>query len=153
MRESFVFLGMETDHGIGFWAIIFLIAPLAIRLAWDGHEILVCRREVNHGKHTTATAFFIFVAAFAVWLIEPVKTVFQPFMLSWGIFWMFFDYGLNIIRGKRILYIDLGTDGKQSFFDSIYEKLGPYPILGAKLWFLLLTFSIYFYWTLITGTI
>lgn len=151
MNGRFMFFGMETDHGIGFWSIIILFSPLAIRLAWDGHEILVRKREVNHGKHTTATAFFILIAAFAVWVLEPVRSVFQPFMLSWGIFWMLFDYSLNIIRGERFFYIDLGTDGKQSFFDSIYEKLGPYPVLGVKLWFLLLSFSIYFYWTLISG--
>lgn len=151
MRESFEFLGMETDHGIGFRAIIFLFSPLIIRLMWDGHEILIQKCEVNHGKHATATVFFILIAAIAVWLTEPVKTVFQPFLLSWGIFWMGFDYALNLIRGEKIFYIDLGDDGYQSFFDSIYEKVGPHVILFTKVWFLLVGFSVYFYWSLIIG--
>lgn len=148
---AFKILWLEADHSIGFWSIIILFLPLIIRLAWDGHRILVERKEVKHGKHSTATAFFIFIAALAVWCLEPVKTIFQPFLLSWGIFWMFFDYALNLIRGERIFYIDLGLDGKRSFFDSVYERIGVHGTLFAKVWFLLLGISLYFNWSYFIG--
>lgn len=142
---------METDHSISMWSVLLLSVPLVVRTVWDGHRILVKRKEVNHGKHWSATAFFIFVSAFSAWRLEPVEYLFQPLLLSWGIFWMLFDYMLNIIRGKDFFYIDVGLDGKQSNFDRIYEWLGPYGTFAVKLWFLLLTILVYFHLSYIIG--
>jgi len=147
--EGFNFLGLETDYGISFVAIVLMCMPLMLRLSFDALWILVVKKEVDHTAHSAAMFALMVFISIHVYSIEQTHNVIQPFFFQIGIFTLFFDYGLNLVRGLKWHYIDQGLDGKQSFADSVYQRIGVLGTLFLKLWLALLCFSVYFYWTLI----
>lgn len=139
----------NMDFGISFGAVILLLLPLIFRLFLDLFLIKVIKEEVPHKAHTYITGVVIFITSWAVLMTEPVYYLFQPLLFEVGIFWLFFDYVLNLIRGEKFFYIDLGLDGKQSWFDSWYVKFGWLNVLFLKLMLFAFSFLVYFQLSLI----
>jgi hypothetical protein len=147
--NTFTLFWLETDHGIQPVSVVLLFLPLIFRIVWDGYKILVEREEINHEKHTTATACFMFLTSYAVFRIEPVRYMVQPVLLSWGIFWLFFDYLLNLLRGKNFFYVDQGEVSAK--IEKVYVFLGPWKTLAVKLWWFTVVLSVYFHMSYILG--
>ncbi len=145
---GFNFLGLQTDYGISFVALALMCVPTILRLLFDAFWIRVIKKEVNHLLHSAVMGVLMVLIAIHVYFIESTHNMTQPLFFQFGIFTLFFDYGLNLIRGKKWYYIDQGLDGNQSWADRVYQKIGVYGTLGLKLWIALLCFSIYFYWSL-----
>lgn len=151
MRSTFYLMGMESDYTIHWYSLFLLTLPTILRLAYDYYTIVNKKTEVNHLQHTLITSAGMIIVSCIVWRLEPIKYLFQPFLLSTGIFVLFFDYLLSVLRGKNPFYIDEGKDGKQSYADRVYERIGPIGTAFFKLWYVLVVICFYFYWTLITG--
>jgi len=142
---------MQSDLTIHWYSLLLLSLPTIIRLWYDYHTIVHDKHEVRHVHNTVYTAIGMIVCSFVVWRIEPVQYLFQPFLLSTAIFVLFFDYLLNLLRGKGMFYIDLGTDGKQSFADSVYERLGYFGTAFFKLWWVGVCMGCYFFWSYVVS--
>jgi len=142
--KAFIFFGMQSDFCFR-WAMLLLVIPLGLRLWWDYHTIVNQKKEVNHAAHTILTGVMMAVVSVFDWALGPTKFYFQPLILSFGVFVLFFDYALNLLRGLNWWYVDEGLDGKQSLTDRIYTMLPWYGILFLKFWIFLLGFSVYFF--------
>jgi len=145
---AFIFIGMEPDFGIQPISLALLFVPLLFRLYLDYETIVIHNERPNHSLHTAITGALMAVLSVIVWYIEPVKYCWQPFLLMWGIFGLFFDYLLNILRKKEWYYITVDNPG---IFDRAFLAIGVWGELFFKLWWLLTTFSVYFYMSYITG--
>lgn len=140
----FIIYGMESDYGPT-WSILLLFLPLAFRLFMDWYTITKDKKEVNHIMSTLITGALMLVCCSADLNQGHARFFIQPILMSWGIFFMFFDYSLNLLRGKSWYYIDEEKDGVGSLSDLLYAKWGVWGTLFFKVWFLLVTFSVYFY--------
>lgn len=145
MRNYFYFLGMKSDLTIHWYALLLLALPTILRLTFDWYTISRKKVEVNHKQHTIFTALGMIIVSWIVWRIEPVQYLIQPVFLSIGIFVLFFDYMLNLLRGKNFFYIDRGTDGKQSLSDKAYSVMGTFGTAFFKLWVVGVCMGVYFY--------
>lgn len=138
---------------MSFISVVLILLPLIVKLTLDGYRILVEKEEVNHGKSLTLAVAVGIVISYVVWRIEPVQYYFQPALLSWSVFWAFFDTTLNLITGKKWSYIDanIQSGGIHSTSDKVYAMVGILGVLFAKAWFLALGLFVYFGWHVITG--
>jgi len=112
-------------------AILLLTIPLILRLLLDFWKIKIKKQEPDHSVHTVYTGLVMVIISL-LHLIIFEKTFYQAFLLEWGIFWMVFDYALNLLRGLSWNYIDQGIDGKSSLADKLYKKAGWKLILMFK---------------------
>lgn len=142
--KTFIIYGMESDFGLH-WLLILLLIPLIHRLWLDHRTIKKLKNEVDHKKHTIITGALMVLLSFPVWVYGPCRYLFQPILLSWGIFLMFFDYFLNLLVGKSWYYIDEALDGKGSLTDRLWLYTGVWGSLFVKSWILMVTFAVYFY--------
>lgn len=136
---------MESDFGFH-GSLIFLIAPLLIRVKWDT-LVIKAGYEIPHGIHTWVTAGMYLVISLPIWWWGPERFLFQPFLFGGAIFAFSFDYLLNIARHLKLIYVDQGTDGISSKTDAFYKNMDWWIILFFKLIVLLFGFSFEFYWS------
>lgn len=137
---------MTADRAIGLWPAVLMILPLITRLFFDYLEIMVYKTEVRHKTQAILTGIQMLSFSYIASSLEPVE-YWKAMVLSWATFWLIFDYALNLLRGEKWHYIDLGKDGKRSLFDSIYERAGVLGTLFLKLWFFLFAIYAYFFWS------
>lgn len=151
---NFNIFGEEADFPFQSINLIFLIIPI-VKAAIDVFLFEKKGKAVNHNKHLLYALVAGLVFSFIDWRISPVTYLAQSMLLGVGYYFVFFDYVRNLFAGKNIFYIDYdGTTDKveDSKWDTeIYAKLKIPGVLFVKFWVGLLSLSVYYLMTLITG--
>jgi len=112
--------------------VIFLIAPLIIKLRWD-YVAWLAKKHINHPQRWAATAVGMLILSFLVWRIAPIKYLIQPFCLSAAIFCMLFDYLINWLEDRDWWFIPDEYDYDASWTDkNIYAPLGLWWLMIIK---------------------
>lgn len=151
--------GMEADYGISWIAIIILFIPLIQRLIMDIHQIKIEQKEINHKLHTFYTGVIMLMGSLIIADLDHgqdgisiIILWFKAVCLSFSIFFLLFDYVLNICLRKKWYYIDTGKgDSIHSISDGLYAKLGVIGTAFIKICTFLIGISIYFLSSYIVG--
>lgn len=119
-------------------ATIFLfLLPLIGRLAWDYHTIMVQKRFIDARSHFLRWGYTT-IGVFLIALLNHLRIDFKPYLLCGvaaqaGIFFLGFDWGLNILRGLKWSYRSPMVD-HPSFFERLRQKTWiPIEVL-VKIW-------------------
>lgn len=91
---------MNAD--ITFLKVIVGLALLFV--AYDWFKIEIRKKDINHRKSWTARAFLCVVAS--IFISDTSIDIVENLVASIGIVWFVFQYGLNLARGKRFMYIN-----------------------------------------------
>lgn len=124
--------------------MLFLLAPL-MRIVWDFRVIEVHNSSIPYLKHNIVTGITMLAQAIIIHLLLGAPLV-DATLLSWGIYEILFDYGLNVMRNKPTFsYFGNFADKKNLSFieEHIYAKLPWQLIGGVKLAFFIVTFVVY----------
>lgn len=141
------FFNMEPSYSIHWITVSLMFVPMTIRLFFD-YITIKNGIKVDHKIHTYITgSLMVLVSLFSSWY-EPASW-WQLLFLQWAIFFLLFDYSLNVIRGKNFFYIDTGTI--HSVSDGLYAKIGVLGTAFVKVWIILLALSLYFFFPYVTG--
>lgn len=123
---------------------LFLI-PVVFEVIFDYRRIVLKKKEDNHASDIPVRAAFIVVAALVNFFITGVS-VWQGVLLGGSVFWLTFDYALNVACGRKFFYM-----GKSSWMD---KKIGwiPWPwLLFIKLWIFGVGIGFYYHLDKIRG--
>lgn len=116
--------------------LLLLTIPLPLKLYWD-HTSWKEGYKINHPQRYMVVGAFMILVSYIVWKLGPAKYMAQTFMLSIGIFWMFFDYIINLAENRDWFFIPDPDDENASWTDrKIYAKLGVWKLLLARIVFL-----------------
>lgn len=149
MTLAFSLLGMQSDYAFHWSLIFFLFLPLVARVYAD-YKVIKSGVEVMHFWHLVMTALAMAALSCYARALTGIP-VWKVFVLQWGVFWLFFDYALNVVRGKKWYYIDQGKDGKSSLTDKVYNRIGILGTLFVKFWWFVFCLSVSFFGSYVTG--
>lgn len=124
------------------WTILLLFIPLIQRLWWD-LKTIKSGKEIRHGYHLAVSAMIMLAVSYLAVRLGNYHAIWQPYALSVGIFGLFFDYALNILRGLNWYYID--DEPESSWTDKQWSKAGVWGTLFIKLWVAGVCFSICYF--------
>lgn len=106
--------------------IVFLRVIVGLSLlfvAYDWFKIEIRKKNINHKKAWTARAFLCVVAS--LFIRDSSWDIIENLIASIGIVWFVFQYGLNLARGKGLLYIN--PKGK-STIDKLLVRILKHPL-------------------------
>jgi len=140
---------MKLDFPINIITLLAAFIPLVFRLTWDYITIVKLKQYVNHTGHSVVTGILMLTLSYIIFQTDPLSNIFQPLLLQWAIYWLFFDYSLNLLRGKHFFYTS-GFNTNSSWFDrKIYSQIPIQLVITAKVWFAIVAFCVYYYWSYI----
>lgn len=121
--------------------LILLALPLPVKLVWD-YESWKAEQHINHPKRYAVMGVLMTLVCFLVWHFGPAKYLAQVLMLSVGIFWMMFDYVINLVEGRDWWFIPDKDDPDASGTDKIYAFIGWWKLFILRVVFLSLSVSL-----------
>lgn len=150
MKDSFSILGMYSDYNFQFTNLLFLLTPLA-KAFYDS----VLHEDRNLPTDHKLSLLIFSILGFIISIIDfhfsVAPHLLQSLLFQVSIFWCFFDYLDNWFSGKSWWYISTDTSSNSSWIErNVYSKL-PSPIMWLffKLWFLVLGFCVYYFFSYI----
>jgi len=112
--------------------LLILTLPLAIKLRWD-YVAWLAKKHINHPQRLVLIGALMVLLSFVVWRIAPAKYFIQPLFLSVSIFFMFFDYIVNLQEGRSWFFIPDKDDQETSWTDrNVYAPIGVWKLLLAR---------------------
>lgn len=142
------FFGMEPSYGMYWYSLFLCFIPLVQRLISDFQMIRYHKTEVDHKSQTIVTGLMMVVFTIALSFKEPASW-WQILFFMWAIFFLLFDYSLNVMLGKNFFYIDTGKI--HSLSDGLYARIGVPGTAFFKVVIMLLAISLYFFFPYVTG--
>lgn len=121
--------------------VILLVTPLLQRLALDYFTIMVDKIPVDHKKHTILTGVLMVACAGIIQIIDGTAW-WRALIMSWGLFFLCFDYLLNVIRGLKWYYVPYPGPGV-SKWDGMAYKIGPWGVLFIKFFLFMVAVAVY----------
>lgn len=135
-------------------SLIVLTAPTIIRLCYDWWKIKIKKSPITKAgyvKRNLWTGIGILLAAGLDSLIHPFVVYPWAVLFSYTIFFLLFDYGLNLARGKKLFYVSPNPN-HPSRWERTRQFLSHMPIVGelfVKLWVLSVGIGFYYFYEMI----
>jgi len=124
--------------------LLFLI-PVATEVYLDFRHIAIRKQVVQHKQETAVRLIIMFGLAILDAHLSGVHW-WQSLMLEIALFWLLFDYALNIALG-RVWF----TLGSTSWLDQRLNQWPGFVVLFLKLWVLACAIGVYYHLDWITG--
>lgn len=138
---------MKQDIPFQITNLLFLIVPVGKALI-DVYLFQKRNIPVRH-KEGILVAVIVGVIISYIDVTYSHVTFIQAALLQWGVFWFVFDYLRNILAGENIFYVDRkpkSDAAEDSWFDvNIYSRMTGLSLFIAKLWFLVVCYSVYYF--------
>jgi len=126
--------------------LLFLI-PVAIEVFLDWQHIAVRKQQVKHKQETAVRLIIMLGLAILDAHLSGVHW-WQSLFLEIALFWLLFDYVLNIALG-RVWY----TLGNTAMLDKLMNEWPGFVVLFLKLWVFACAIGVYYHLDWITGQI
>lgn len=124
--------------------LLFLLAPLS-RIAWDWYTIEVKQQSIRYTLHNIVTGLTLAlqIALLTTLLGTPLE---DAILMSWSIYYLLFDFGLNFFRGKPVFtyYGDFSDRINLSFIEFEFYQFIPWQVL-LIIKIVFVSVSFYFY--------
>ena len=136
-------------------SLIMLSGPTIARLVYDWYKINVKKEPITkagYRKRTLATGAAMVVVGLLNSIMYPNVKFMYAVTLSYAIFFLLFDYGLNKARGLRLFYTS-SNPSHPSMWEQFRIKFKGTPTeLLLKLWVLGVAISLYYFYNNIVDT-
>jgi hypothetical protein len=126
----------KTEEAFVTFALLSI--PFLQELILDYIRIVRKKKEDDHATDTPIRGAIILVMAIVNWKVTG-HSVWQSALLGVALFWLIFDYALNILRKQKFFFL-----GKSSWFDRKLSNLHPLMILFLKVFLFAFALLVYY---------